>query len=83
MEIRKEDEEAAELMKNTLADNGHSYAFIDANSLPLKSVNEDHLKDHFRAFKPSQVSTLSHGANISPNCASGAMQLSRLVHPLL
>ncbi len=75
---RKEDEDAVERMKKALAVNGHAYAFIDANSLPPKSVSEEHLKDHFRAFKPSQVCTdlLS--------CAylrSGSLQLPRLVHP--
>jgi len=56
----KEDEEAFERMRKALTANGHSYAYIDANSLPPKSVNADHLKDHFRAFKPSDVSSPSY-----------------------
>ena len=51
----KADGQAVERMQKALTANGHTYAFIDANSLPPKSVSEEHLKDHFRAFKPSQV----------------------------
>ena len=52
---RKQDDEAVERMKRALTNNGHAYAFVDSTCLPPKSVSEDHLKDHFRAFKPSQV----------------------------
>ena len=54
---RKQDEEAVERMKRALTNNGHSYAFIESTCLPPNTVTEDHLKDHFRAFKPSQVCT--------------------------
>jgi hypothetical protein len=44
-----------ERVKAALAENNNTYVHIDANVLPAKSVSEDHLKDHFRAFKPAKV----------------------------
>ena len=52
---RREDGAAFERINKALTENGHAYVFIDANALPARSVSEDHLKDHFRAFKPAQV----------------------------
>lgn len=53
---RKGAEEAAvEKVKTALADNGKAYVFIDTKSLPYGQAREEHVKDHFRAFKPEAV----------------------------
>ena len=54
---KKIDDEAVDRIRNLLANNGHPYVFIDVNALPTNSVSEEHVKDHFRAFKPSRVRT--------------------------
>ena len=57
---RKEDEAAQERINKALESNGHAYVYIETTALPAKSVSEDHLKDHFRAFKASQVSCVDY-----------------------
>lgn len=53
---RKEGEEAAEKVKKALEANGHGYVFIDKTTLPPSFSGDSQLKDHFRAFKPVDVS---------------------------
>ncbi|WVW84765.1 hypothetical protein I302_106800 [Kwoniella bestiolae CBS 10118] len=51
----KEDEKATERMKDALLKNGMSHVFIDSKALPLQLMYENYLRDHFKAFKPSQI----------------------------
>ena len=78
---RKENEAATARVQKALSANGLAYILIETTALPYKSVSEEHLKDHFRMFKPSQVSTLwlvsQADSLLGPICPS------RLVHPVL
>ncbi|WRT67861.1 uncharacterized protein IL334_004835 [Kwoniella shivajii] len=51
----KEDEKAAEKIKEALTANGKAHVYIDAKSLPPTETYVAHLKDHFKTFKPSQI----------------------------
>ncbi|OCF54833.1 hypothetical protein L486_07488 [Kwoniella mangroviensis CBS 10435] len=51
----KEDEKAMERMKEDLLKNGMAHVFIDSKALPPEREYENRLKDHFKAFKPSQI----------------------------
>lgn len=56
----KADEEAVvEKIKAALVSNGRAYILIDATALPAAKVSDDNLRDHFRAFKPTEVSLAS------------------------
>lgn len=55
VEKKEADDAAAEKTKTALAANTHTYVFIDIKSLPAGQAKEEHLRDHFRAFKPEAV----------------------------
>lgn len=57
----KNEEQLSEVekVKKALEQNGHGYLFIDTAALPVGSITEDQLRDHFRAFKPAKVSCTS------------------------
>ncbi len=78
VEKKQEDEKELERVRTALTDNGHAYVFIDAKSLPMGPSTEDHVKDHFRAFKPTQVSLHLKSMKLMPGCK----QPCRMVHSL-
>jgi hypothetical protein len=51
-----EDEAAIQRVRKALENNGKSHVFIDSTALPAKSVNDADLWNHFRTYKPIQVS---------------------------
>lgn len=52
----KEDEYKMENVRETIRKNGHPCVFIDAKSLPAVREYESYLRDHFKVFKPAEVS---------------------------
>lgn len=55
-EPEKERREDVEKVERALKDNGHASIFVDGQSVPTVPSNEGVLHDHFKHFKPSQVS---------------------------
>lgn len=49
------DEAGVERVKKAITDNGRAYVFIDIKSLPYGQVRDEHVQNHFRAFKPDAV----------------------------
>lgn len=52
----KEDEYKMEDVREAIRKNGHPCVFIDAKFLPATREYESYLKDHFKAFRPTEVS---------------------------
>ncbi|RXK36777.1 hypothetical protein M231_05938 [Tremella mesenterica] len=51
----RDDELKAERVTQAVKENGLPHIFLDAKQLPSSLIREEHLRDHFRTFKPTQI----------------------------